>query len=88
MRNALIQTRIEENVKVKAEKVFKAFGLTLNDGIRIFLNQTIIENGFPFKPSASRRPNAITRQAIKDVNEGRNVSSFTSVEDLFEDLDS
>jgi addiction module RelB/DinJ family antitoxin len=82
MRDTVVQTRIESDVKSKAEKIFGAFGLTINDGIRIFLNQVLIDKGLPFRPTLSHYPNIETRQAIEDTDEGRDVKTFTSVKAL------
>jgi DNA-damage-inducible protein J len=49
MTNATIQIRTYTDVKVAADSIFKRLGLTMSDGINIFLRQVQIHQGFPFE---------------------------------------
>ena len=51
-----IQARIEVDLKERAEQILASIGLTVSDGMRLFLRQTINSNGLPFQPTA-KRPN-------------------------------
>jgi len=66
----LVQTKIDKNVKVGAERILKSMGMSLNDGIRIFLSQVMVERALPFKPSAVKEPNEETLAACKQVDSG------------------
>jgi addiction module antitoxin, RelB/DinJ family len=88
MKNTVVQTRIEDSVKNNAEKVLNALGLSINDGIRMFLNQVTIDQGMPFRPALGHYPNEETRKVIAEADAGIGVKHFDSVEALFEDLDS
>ena len=87
MKDTVIQTRIDSKLKGNAEKVFSALGFSLNDGIRMFLNQVAIDKGLPFRPSLRSRPNAETRRIIAETDAGINVKTFKTKEDLFKDLE-
>jgi DNA-damage-inducible protein J len=50
--NALIQTRIDEDVKVRASAVLEKSGLTLSDAVRIMLTRTANEGVFPLDIAA------------------------------------
>jgi DNA-damage-inducible protein J len=50
--NALIQTRIDEDIKVRASVVLEKSGLTLSDAVRIMLTRTANEGVFPMDISA------------------------------------
>ena len=65
---ALVQTRIDSQVKIGAERVFKSMGMSLNDGIRIFLNQVKMERALPFKPFVVNEPNKDTMSAVNRAN--------------------
>jgi len=41
--------RIDENVKADATAVLSDLGLTLSDGVNVFLRKLIAERGFPFE---------------------------------------
>ena len=42
--------RIDEKLKADAEALFASLGLDLNQAITIFLRQSILERGLPFRP--------------------------------------
>jgi len=48
MVNATIQVRTDSEVKSAADLIFKDLGITMSDGINIFLRQVNLHGGFPF----------------------------------------
>jgi DNA-damage-inducible protein J len=60
---ALIQVRLDENVKNEADALFSDLGLDTPTAIRIFLKQAIRRNGMPFEV-AKPQPNADTVLAM------------------------
>jgi DNA-damage-inducible protein J len=50
--NALIQTRIDEDIKARASAVLEKSGLTLSDAVRIMLTRTANEGVFPMDIAA------------------------------------
>ena len=66
--NALVQTRIDSNVKDEAAHVLAAMGLTVSDAVRLLLTRIAAEKQLPFAPLA---PNAETIEAIKEARLGR-----------------
>lgn len=46
---ALLQVRINEEEKEIASNIFKQLGLDLSTAVRIFICQSIQEQGLPFK---------------------------------------
>ncbi len=46
--NALVQTRIDSDVKEKAAAVLDRLGMTLSDAVRILLTRTANEGALPF----------------------------------------
>lgn len=51
--NALIQTRIDSDIKERASEVLGAMGLTVSDAVRILLTRTANEGALPFELLAS-----------------------------------
>ena len=44
-----IQVRVDDELKVKSDKLFKDLGMDTTTAIRIFLTQALAVNGFPFE---------------------------------------
>lgn len=48
MTTALVQVRVDDNLKSQATDVYSALGMDLSTAVRIFLKRSVIENGIPF----------------------------------------
>lgn len=68
----MIHTRIDQNVKRKAELVFSALGMNTSEAIRMFLAQVALKQGIPFEVKI---PNKETRKAMDDLILNRNVTT-------------
>ena len=44
-----IQVRVDDELKIKSDKLFKDLGTDTTTAIRIFLTQALATNGFPFE---------------------------------------
>jgi DNA-damage-inducible protein J len=53
--NALIQTRVDPDVKARASAVLEAMGLTVSDAVRILLTRTAHEGALPFELTADQQ---------------------------------
>lgn len=73
----IIHTRIDPNIKRKAELVFSTLGLNTSEAIRMFLAQVALKQGIPFE---IKIPNKETRKAIEDSRLNRNVTTCTKEE--------
>jgi DNA-damage-inducible protein J len=80
---ALVQARIDSEVKEEATAVLAAMGLTLSDAVRLMLTRVAREHALPFDPLI---PNPKTIEAMKEARRGQ-LQSFDSVDDLMADLD-
>ena len=49
MANTTIQIRTDSEVKYAADIIFNNLGITMSDGINIFLRQVNLYGGFPFE---------------------------------------
>lgn len=81
--NALVQARIDDDVKKEATVVLAAMGLTVSDAVRLMLTRVAREHALPFDPLI---PNPETIEAMKEARRGQ-LRSFDSVDDLMADLD-
>ncbi|MBC7076355.1 MAG: type II toxin-antitoxin system RelB/DinJ family antitoxin [Syntrophomonadaceae bacterium] len=81
-----LNIRIDEDLKRQADAIFSELGLNMSTAINIFLRYSVRYGGIPFDLRVEK-PNAETLTAIDDVNNNRNMSkTFTSIDDLMEDL--
>ena len=84
-KTATIHSRIDDKIKIKAEKILKTIGLGPSDAVDIFYRQIILHRGIPFPVEI---PNEETLKAIKDIGKGKGIKSFNSVDELMKDLQS
>ena len=82
-KTAMITTRVEPELKTDAEKVLKALGISTTEAINLFLSQVRLRKGLPFDVKI---PNKTTLKAMKDAEEGRNLTSYDGVADFFEKM--
>jgi DNA-damage-inducible protein J len=68
MADSVVRSRIDPVVKLEADRILRAMGITLSDGIRLFLFQVIAENALPFKV---KTPNKHTIAAMEAARKGR-----------------
>ena len=80
--NAVVRSRISEDIKEEATAVLAAMGLTPSDAFRIMMTKVAKEKALPFEPLI---PNEETIAAMKEARKGK-LKSFTSINDLMADL--
>lgn len=82
-KTATISARIDSELKNRAERVFRELGLTSSQAITLFYKQVELQQGLPF---TVKIPNDLTIKALEDARTRRNLESYNTVEDLFDDL--
>lgn len=86
---ANVNIRIDQDIKRKAEEVFKNLGLTPTTAVTMFYIQVIRTNGIPFVLKLET-PNKETLKAIKEVEvmekDPSRSRTFNNVDELMEDL--
>ena len=86
MSTSNINIRVDSKVKEEAEELFNKIGINMTTAMNIFLRQSIRYGGIPFEIRLNEA-NEITRAAIDDVENNRNLSkSFDNIKELKEDL--
>jgi len=81
--DSTIRARLDDNIKHEAMAVLHDMGLTASDAIRMLMVKIAKERRLPFSPF---EPNRETIAAIEELNKG-NGKTFSSVDDLMDDLD-
>ena len=81
------QVRIDAELKDKANEIFKNLGLNMSTAINIFLNQCVINKGFPFMISTvmNSRISELIEEAY-EVSNSKTAVGFKNVDKLFEDM--
>jgi len=74
MKNAVINARIESELKIDVESILKNLGLSATQAINMFYQQIKMHNGIPFEVKI---PNAETQRVIEESRKGINVEDFS-----------
>ena len=84
---AVINIRVNDEVKKEAETIFKSLGLNMSVTMNLFLKKCINEKGIPFD---LKLPNNETIEALEETNKILNGDierkSYKNADELFEDL--
>ena len=89
---ALVQAKVEPELKLKVEKYFAEFGMDTSTAIRMFLKKVEQTRSIPFQigieedeDECSYEPTeefgAFLRKTKKDIEQGRNLLRFNSNEE-------
>lgn len=78
-KTAMIRARVEPELKVEAESVLEALGLSPTEAITLFYKQVTLRRGLPF---AVKVPNRATRAALRDAEAGKNLKRWKSLDAL------
>ncbi|MBU9673893.1 type II toxin-antitoxin system RelB/DinJ family antitoxin [Planococcus sp. CP5-4] len=87
-KKAIVQVRVDEDVKSQAVEVLTNLGMDTSTAINVFLRQVVAENGLPFQPKIARF-NEVTISAIKESDEMVANGAYDankSVDDLFDEV--
>ena len=90
MSTALVNVRLEPELKKNAEELFAELGLSMTAAINLFLRQAVRSQAIPFTITLNTKPNeetmAAIREAIKVAHDPK-AKTYTNAHELFEDLD-
>jgi DNA-damage-inducible protein J len=81
-KTAMVQARIEPELKSEVEKILRTLGLNTTYAIGVFFRQIKLNKGIPF---AVEIPNKETRKAIAEARAGKG-KKFNSTKELFDEL--
>ena len=81
--------RMNRTVKQVAQQLFANLGMDMTTAINVFLRQAIYHNGLPFEVRFEN-PNTTTMAALEEGDrmiKDPNAKRFSSVDELFEELE-
>ena len=70
---AIIQCRVDDDLKKKASIVYLKLGIDLSTAIRMFLKRSVMVNGIPFPMTIEEEPNDASR-GIQALEEGQKIA--------------
>ncbi len=76
---AIVQARLEPEVKEEATRILAAIGMTPTEAVRLLFRRVVAEKRFPMELLV---PNEATIAAIQE----RDLPSFATIHDLIADL--
>jgi DNA-damage-inducible protein J len=79
-----LNIRIEEDTKIAAAKALADIGLDISSGVKLFLNQVIIEQGLPFMPT--KNPAVLRAKWDASVADALKGKRYASGKDALKDL--
>lgn len=85
-----ISIRMDSDLKAAAEALYEELGMNLSTAFNIFVRQSLRVGGIPFTIT-TETPNAITVSAMLEaerIANDPNTQKFSSVDELFAELDS
>ena len=82
-KTATIQTRINPELKQKAQDIFNKLNLSMSEAISLYLTQVTLHRGIPFE---IKIPNELTLKTLNGIEKGKNLKEVPSVDELFEEL--
>jgi DNA-damage-inducible protein J len=59
-----IQIRTSPEIKAQADLIFKQMGITLSDGLNMFLRQVVMRRGMPFTPEVVDPKTVISTEPV------------------------
>jgi len=74
MKNAIINARMESDLKIDVESILKELGLSATQAINMFYQQIKLHNRIPFDVKI---PNKDTKTVIEESRKGINVEDFS-----------
>jgi DNA-damage-inducible protein J len=78
MKNAVVNARMELELKSEVEAIFKQLGMNTTQAITMFFEQIRLHRAIPFQ---IKLPNEETMEAMEDALAGRNMETV-SMEEL------
>jgi DNA-damage-inducible protein J len=83
-KSTVISTKIDARLKEDVTAIFKRLGLSATEAITLFYKMVKRENGLPFEAEI---PNKETLQAVKEIEEDKNLVYCKDADDLFRKLE-
>jgi len=87
-KSAIVQARIQPELKAEGEAILKSMGLNTTTAITLFFTQLVNTRSFPLE---LKIPNEETLEAMREIRDPsfrKNAPKYKNVKELFSALDS
>ena len=83
------QVRIDEDLKKQATELFNSLGLDMSSAITVFLKQSVMRGGLPFKVEIPQYRKEVIEamDEAKKISRDPSVKAYTDVDEIFRELD-
>ena len=85
-----IQVRVEDELKIKSDSLFRDLGTDTTTAIRMFLTQAVAENGFPFEIKRQVETNPYVMMTEKEMltklKKSREQGNYRDADDVICDM--
>ena len=88
-KTAVLNVRMDPQLKHQAERVYRDFGISLSDAVNIFLNKSVMVGGLPFdmrQPRYSAETLAAFQEAEEIASGRAQVKSYATAQEMIEDI--
>jgi DNA-damage-inducible protein J len=82
-KSAMVQARLEPELKEHAEEIFRQLGLSVTQAISLFYRQVEMQNGLPFNLVI---PTGETLNTFKTTDSGQDLVVCKDADDMFRKL--
>ena len=66
LKDGILNIRVNKKIREEAEKALMLYGISLSEGVNMFLYQVIAHGGLPF----ALKPTEESLQAVQEMSEG------------------
>ena len=81
MATSLVQTRVDDDLKVRATLIYNQLGMDLSTAIRIFLKRSVMVNGIPFQMTLPPETE-VTKSAVSALHEASVQATMNGCADM------
>lgn len=83
--SSIVHVRVDEKTKAQAKEVLDMLHLSMSEAVKLFLQQVVLRKGIPFE---IKIPNELTAKTLEEAEQGIDLATASSVDELFEELES
>lgn len=79
-----VSIRVDAKIKVEAEHILQSMGISPSQAVKMLYVRVIQEKGWPCE---LKIPNEVTQKVFEETDCGKNLSTHTSVHEIFDELE-
>ena len=87
-KSALVQARMEPELKKKADAVLASLGINASAAISLFYSQIVRQRGIPFELKVPNESLLEAMRELEDPEFRKNAPRFSTAKELFDSLES